>query len=52
MNIVINKNMFNVKKLAKGGTKRKDKFIYWINLWGFGILVTNTCKGLRYELSI
>lgn len=49
MNIVINKNMFKARKLAKGIIKKNKKFIFWMNIYGFGILITNTCKGLSYE---
>lgn len=50
MNIVIKRNLFEVKKLAKGSVKRKDKFMYWINIYGFGIIITNTCRGLMYDV--
>lgn len=53
MNFVFKKNMFNVKKLGKGGLKNSQgKFLYWVNLWGFGIIVTNTFKGLKYDITV
>lgn len=52
MSIVINRKMFGAKKLAKGGFVKRGKYLYWVNLWGFGIIITNTCKGLRYDMSL
>ena len=49
MNFVVKRNMFGEKKFAQGNVKRGKKFLYWINLWGFGIIITNTVKGLRYD---
>lgn len=52
MSIVINRKMFGAKKLAKGGFTKRGKYLYWVNLWGFGIIITNTCKGLKYDMSL
>lgn len=52
MSIVINKNMFGKRKFDKGGFTKRGKYLYWVNLWGFGIIVTNTCKGLKYDMSL
>lgn len=52
MNFVFKKNMFDVRKLGRGGMNKHGKFLYWVNLWGFGIIVTNTCKGLKYDISV
>ena len=52
MNIVLGRKMFKKRKLAAGGYSRYGKYVFWINIWGFGIILTNTCKGLKYDLSI
>lgn len=45
MNIVFTK--FGKKRFDKGSISKRGKFMYWINLWGFGVIITNTCKGLE-----
>ena len=52
MSIIVNKEMFRAKKLQKGAVKNRGKYLYWINLWGFGVIITSTVKGLKYDLSL
>lgn len=50
MSIVFTK--FGKKQLDKGHISNRGKYMYWVNLWGFGIILTNTCKGLKYDMSL
>ena len=52
MCIVMKRNMFEEKEFSKGVEKKRNKYLYWINLYGFGIIITNTCKGLKYDISV
>lgn len=43
---------FGKKQFKKGSITKRGKYMYWVNLWGFGVIVSNTCKGLRYDMSL
>lgn len=40
MSIIVNREMFRSKKLQKGAVKNRGKYLYWVNLWGFGVIIT------------
>lgn len=50
MSIVFTK--FGKKQFNKGRIAKRGKYMLWVNLWGFGVIVSNTCKGLKYDMSL
>ena len=48
MSIIVNREMFRSKKLQKGAVKNRGKYLYWVNLWGFGVIITGR-KGNHEE---
>lgn len=50
MSIVFTK--FGKRKFAKGLITKRGKYMVWLNLWGIGVIVSNTCKGLKYDMSL
>ena len=50
MSIVFTK--FWKKKFGKGRIAKRGKYMVWLNLWGVGVIISNTCKGLKYDMSL
>ena len=41
MFIKVDRKMFGKKQFDKGLLKNGKDFVYWVNFWGLGVLVSN-----------